>query len=294
MHSEIVDTNKSSIDADISAIRLRIFNLGKSIYFWLDCILPFLLLFVSFSKSNPLLRFMVQLRRQYVSEEVHVLVCYTGQAFYGFVTWIGALILLASFGTGIFISGYGVALAHRCTLGLVPGKYDGKLRGGLCFGEAVKIYKEIRIMCIIHSGLARDFVTTCMHHFYLVAWASLGMWALLEPIVDGGPISILITLGSSTTVVLDFTLEWFMVNFVSKAATGSKEFLHRMKKYNARSKYRRRVLQALLPNSINLEIIGSVDTIRDGIQGDYFINFVSRVTDNTIGLLLAKSKTEFL
>lgn len=67
-----------------------------------------------------------------------------------------------------------------------------------------------------------------------------------------------------------------------------------MQKYNEKSKYRRKVLTALLPNSINLEMIGSVETMRDGIQSNYFLNFVSRVTDCTIRLLLAQSKTDVL
>lgn len=64
--------------------------------------------------------------------------------------------------------------------------------------------------------------------------------------------------------------------------------------YNEKNKYKRKVLTALLPNSVNLEMIGSVDTMRNGIQRNYYLNFVSRVTDCTIRSLLAKSKADLL
>lgn len=154
------------------------------------------------------------------------------------------------------------------------------------------MYNCISIICKIHSELARECVTTCMHHFYLVVCCSMGIWVLIKQIVDQEELSVFLCVGSFAIVgVLSF-LEWFIVNFISMSATESMEFLYRMQKYNENSKYRKKVLIALLPNSINLEITGSVDTMRYGMQRNCFLNFVSRVTDCTIRLLFAKNKTD--
>lgn len=52
-------------------------------------------------------------------------------------------------------------------------------------------------------------------------------------------------------------------------------------------KYRRRVLRSMLPNSISLEFIDSVDTIRNGIGMDYFLRYGERVQSYTSTWLLA-------
>lgn len=157
------------------------------------------------------------------------------------------------------------------------------------------MYKSIKIICIIHSEQARDFITTCMHHFYFVVSCSMGIWVLIKQIVDRHEgISILLTVGSCMVIGVIVFLEWFIVSFLSKAAAGSKEFLHRMLKYGEKNKYERKVLAGLLPNCINLEMIGSVETMRHGIERNYFLNFVSRVTDCTVRSLLAKRKIDII
>lgn len=251
--------------------------------------MPLIALFASFSDSNPNF---VGIRRRLMPRPVPVVYHHIGLLIIGFFTWIGLLVLFAGFGTGIIITGYGIAVVHGWTLFLKPDRYDGKLRGGLCFEQGIKMYKSLSIMCKIHSELARELITTCMHHCYIVIYCSFGLWALLKQTVDKEGISIIIAVGSSTIFGMLFLFEWFVVNFITKGATGSKEFLYRVQKYNEKNKYRRKVVRAILPNSINLEVITSVDTIKDGIQRNYFINFVSRVTDVTIRLLLAKSTTD--
>lgn len=256
--------------------------------------MPLLALFGSFSESNPIFFIVIRIRCYFRPGPAGVVLHLVGLVVTGFFTWVGALILFAGLGSCLLITGFGIAFVHGWTLFLLPDKYDGKLRGGLDFEQGIKMYRSLGIICKIHSELARDWVTTCMHHFYLIVCCSMGVWVLIKMFVDKAGITIFLFVGSLIGVGVVSFLEWFAVNFVSKAATGSNEFLHRMHKYNEKSKDRKKILAALLPNSINLEMIGSVETMRNGIQKKYFLSFVARVTDCTIRLLLANSKIDIL
>lgn len=247
-------------------------------------------LLASFSESNPNFGIFVRTRRYFMPGPVDVLHHYVGLFVIGCITWVGSWTMFAGLGSSILITGFGLAFVHGWMKFLVPDRYYGNLRGGLGFEQGIKMYKSI--ISIIHFQLARKCLTTCMHHFYLVICCSMGVWVLIKQIVDKEGFSVFLSVGSFAIVGVLFFFEWFVVNFISMAATGSKEFLYRLQKNNEKSKYRRKVLKALLPNSINLEMIGSVDTIRYGIQRNYFLNFGSRVADCTIRLLLAKSKSD--
>lgn len=84
-------------------------------------------------------------------------------------------------------------------------------------------------------------------------------------------------------------VELVVVCFVAKACRMSKKFLRIMKDTHGTKRYRRKVLRSLLPNSINLEFLGSAKTMREGIGMDYFLRYIERVTDGTMDLLLTKN-----
>lgn len=150
------------------------------------------------------------------------------------------------------------------------------------------IYKCLRILSIIHSEIAHDFVSTCLHHFYCVAASTIALYFLVVGFSNDFATSHSLLLRSLciTLLILCVVVEWFTVSFVSKGSSASRLFLQRMYKLYGRRKYERKVLRSQTPNSVNLEFMGSVETIRDGIQAKYFLNYLSRVSEITVSLLL--------
>lgn len=49
-----------------------------------------------------------------------------------------------------------------------------------------------------------------------------------------------------------------------------------------------RFLRSLLPNSISLEFLKSVDTMKHGLEMNYFLNYLDRLTNLTTGLLVVE------
>lgn len=82
-------------------------------------------------------------------------------------------------------------------------------------------------------------------------------------------------------------IEFFAICLIARAGAGSQLFIQRSKRLNGENKYARKVLASLLPNSINLEFNRSADTLRNGVEMNFFLNYLSSVTDNTLTLLLA-------
>lgn len=256
--------------------------------------MPLFSLFASFSSSNPIFSELTQIWRL-IFPRKNSIVPYTGRLIVGTLSWIGSLILFAGLGMGLLITGIGILCLSGWTKFLNPPNGGKQLRGNMTFGKGIQIYKSLRVLCIIHSEMARDFIQTCIHHAAFVVYSSLIICFLLRHIMAKEPLSLLIIFGACTLIIAAFGAEWFVVYFISSGSSGSKQYIHRMQKYECgTNKYRRKLVTSLLPNWINLEIIGSVDTLRNGIQLNYFLNFVSRVTDFTLRLLFAKNKTDVI
>lgn len=81
-------------------------------------------------------------------------------------------------------------------------------------------------------------------------------------------------------------MEYFAICYIAKAATLSNEFKRKSLIIHGRDKAKRAMIRGLQPLSINLETLRFVDTIEHGVQMDYFLRYLGRVTDHTVSLLL--------
>lgn len=154
------------------------------------------------------------------------------------------------------------------------------------FDVLIKIHKNLRVMCIIQEGLARDFISPCLHHPILVGESTVALYFLLKQFMKGGKVSMLVSAVAVSVIGAGFVNETFAIRYVAEASSAGKIFKREMMKKYGMDKYKRRVLRAMLPNCINLEFISSVDTIKNGIGMDYFIRYVERVVSHTMSLLL--------
>lgn len=148
------------------------------------------------------------------------------------------------------------------------------------------MYKNLRVMCIIQEGLARDLIAPCLHHFILVTEATAALHYFLRQFMPGGQVSYLASVVAVVLIGLGFVYETFAIRFVADAGSAGKRLKREMITRYGSTRYKRKVLGTLLPNCINLEFISSVDTIHNGIGMDYFIRYVERVVNQTLGLLL--------
>lgn len=197
-------TRKSTASSLTSKTVSHIGGWAKNVCHWFDYFLPFIALFATFSQSNPNFGIFLRIFDYLTAGSASVLYHYIGLFVIGGITWVGALILFTGLESCGLITGFGIIFVHGWTLFLVPDRYTGKLRGGLGFEQGIHMYKSIRIICIIHSELAREFITTCMHHFYLVLCCSMGVWVSIKQIVAKGRMSILLSLASITIVSVFF------------------------------------------------------------------------------------------
>jgi hypothetical protein len=78
--------------------------------------------------------------------------------------------------------------------------------------------------------------------------------------------------------ISEFIIIVFLLANVTSTST-SKEYIQTMFVIHGGNKYRKRVLSSLLSNSIQIEAVTSVDSIKNGITLRYFLHFIARVTD---------------
>lgn len=162
-------------------------------------------------------------------------------------------------------------------------------RSGISFDSGVKIYRALKVMTVIKGDFARDVVGPRMHHIFAVVWATIALYFLMTQVIVTANVSIFVVLLCATMIFISGWVEWFAIGLVAMGATLSKTFIREMARIHGRKKIRRRVMGSLLPNFINLEFVTSVKTMQEGIEMGYFANFMERVTNNTINLLLARS-----
>lgn len=157
----------------------------------------------------------------------------------------------------------------------------------LRFHVVIKMYNKLRIMSIIQGGLASDLISPCLHHAILVSESTVALYYFIKQFMPGGKISVMVTFTGMVMILTGFVNETFAIRFVAESSTRSKTFKRKMATFYGTSKYRRRVVGALLPNWINLEFVSSVESLKNGIGMDYFLRYVERVLYHTMSLLLA-------
>ncbi|OXA47806.1 hypothetical protein Fcan01_16841 [Folsomia candida] len=157
----------------------------------------------------------------------------------------------------------------------------------LSFYTTIKVYNQLKIMTIFMQEVGHDLVTVCLHHAYMVLFGTIVAYHFILQFTHGKDISVGVTL--TALIMFSFTTgtEILIICIVSKASKKSKETLRKLLLNHGKNRYRRRVILSMLPNSISLEFIDSVDTIRNGIGMDYFLRYVERVQSYTSTLLLA-------
>lgn len=89
--------------------------------------------------------------------------------------------------------------------------------------------------------------------------------------------------------MVSVALEMATITYLAMVGRNSARFLELMRNMNRGDKLRRRIMASLGSNAINLEVISSVETMRNGVGLEYFMNFVTRVTSYTIDLILTKN-----
>lgn len=143
-------------------------------------------------------------------------------------------------------------------------------------------------MTLIVSDLAREFINPCMHYVYAVFISTLALYHVILQFMPQNSTVSPVMIGLCVSVLgICVMIEFFAICLIARAGAGSQLFIQRSKRLNGENKYARKVLASLLPNSINLEFNRSADTLRNGVEMNFFLNYLSSVTDNTLTLLLA-------
>lgn len=263
-------------------------KLITTFFYQVDYMAPLIFAVISFSPVSPVYTAIRSLLKvldrilhieRFVSRSnlVTILIILTT----GAPTSLGGVFLMATMGTCILISGYGVLCLYVWTLAIVPG-------GGpeLPFNTALHMYHCLRHVMILHSEIARDFVAICLHHATLVVLSTGALYSMITELAKGNEMSVILVFSCVALILVCVWIEIFAIYFTAMSSTASNEFLREMRLKHGENKYRRRALRCLLPNYVNLEVVGSVDTSLNGVKMEYFANYLVRVTDNTISLLL--------
>lgn len=201
-----------------------------------------------------------------------------------------ALVGFSGFTICIVVTGFGLLVLYLWTLFIIPTEIEVKTRqigSEMNFSERILIRNSLKILVVFHTELCQMLVITCLHNFIAVVLSSGALYNILIAFVEGGP-SAGIVIVISVILIISMTLvELFAIYFMSNAVTASKQFLHRMGYIYGNHKYESRVIKSLLPNSMNVEFVNSLKTLVNGIEMNYFLNYLQRVTDNALTLLLA-------
>lgn len=202
----------------------------------------------------------------------------------GIPSILGGLFLMATTGTGVLVSGYGIACLYVWTLRISPS--GGAIEAGLPFETVVHMHNCLRHVTILHSELAQEIVTTCFHHAIMVLVSTGGLYSIITEVAEGSGMSVMLSLVCVVLTIIAFILEVFCIYFVAMSSQESKRFLRELRRNNL-NRYKQKILKTLLPNYITLEFISSANTFKNGNEMEYFANYFTRVKDNTVNLLLA-------
>lgn len=208
----------------------------------------------------------------------------------GTVGLSSSMVMFSTMSLCFILIGYSIGCLYVWTLFLVPtdDKLNGfhKLRGGLYFHTAIKMYRRLHVMTIVQSEFFRSFRNPCMHHIFAVVMATVGLYNLMLEIISNFSRPIWVGITCIMVIFVAWVFEFYTVCLVAKVGVASKNFIRKMRRIHGTDRYKRRLLNARLPNAINLEFLRSVDSIKNGIETEYFLNFLDRVTDNTTALLM--------
>lgn len=203
----------------------------------------------------------------------------------GLETFIGLMMMTSTFTICVLLTTYGIVALYLWTLLIIPKNEEVQLD----FHVAIKVHNRLGIMTKIHTEMAQNFIVTCLHHFITVLGSTVGMFILLTHLVKSDQVSILIIFIGIGAIVACTVTEFALISYLAKCSRASKEFILRMGRNHGGDKYRRKVIRSLLPNSTNLEVISSLDTLVNGLEMKYFLKFLDRVADSTITLLFGVS-----
>ncbi|OXA48106.1 hypothetical protein Fcan01_16878 [Folsomia candida] len=160
------------------------------------------------------------------------------------------------------------------------------LKKDVSFQKTIQIYNQLKVMTILVQELGHDLVSMCLHA-YCVIISTMAMYHFILQFTKGNQMSVLVTLPTVLTFLLATGFEMLVICQIAKATIASKEILRKLLTNHGNDKYRRRLVRSLLPNSISLEFVDSVDTIRNGIGMVYFLRYLDRVQSYTTTWLLA-------
>lgn len=241
----------------------------------------------AFSQLNPLYSILHTIYNFEKSGQLVAILVQTGLGFFGLS---GTMIMFSTFGICLFLIGYSIGCLFVWTLFLLPNddKIHGscKLRCGINFDTAIKMYNDLRVMTIVQSEFFREFISPCMHHVLAVVMATGAVYSVLSDvsIENRKPIWFIVT--CLLILGVAWSMEFYSICMVAKVGVASRMFLSKMRRMKGNDTYWSEVLKSMLPNAINLELFTSVDSIKNGIGMKYFLNFLDRVTDYTVALFM--------
>lgn len=155
------------------------------------------------------------------------------------------------------------------------------------FSKTIQIYNQLKLMTILVQEIGHDLISVCLHHAYAVIISTIAMYYFVVQFTPGKQMSILVTYTSLLMLFGATGLEMLAICFVAKASFMSRATLRKLFMDHGKDKNRGKIVRSLQPNSISLEFLDSVDTIRNGIGMDYFVRYFERVQSHTINWLLA-------
>lgn len=167
------------------------------------------------------------------------------------------------------------------------------LQKDFSFQKTVQIYNQLKILTKLVQEIVYDLVTPCLHHDYAVILSTVAMYDFILQFTKGNQVSAIVTLTALLGIPSTIGFERLAICFSAKASVASKEMLRILLMNHGKDKYRRRVVQSLLPNSISLEFLDSVDTIRNGVGTSYFLRYLDRVQSYTSTWLLATRHNQY-
>ncbi|OXA48167.1 hypothetical protein Fcan01_16880 [Folsomia candida] len=200
-----------------------------------------------------------------------------------------AIITLISFSENAPVYGFIIYALSVAISGVVVFRFWNNilLKKDVSFQKTIQIYKQLKLMTILVQEIGHNLVSMCLHHAYCVIISTMAMYHFILQFTKGNQVSVLVTLPTVLTFLLATGFEMLAICEIAKATTASKEILRKLLTNHENDKYRRRVVRSLLPNSISLEFVDSVDTIRNGIGMVYFLRYADRVQSYTSTWLLA-------
>lgn len=198
--------------------------------------------------------------------------------------------MLATLGICALLIGSSIACLLVWMLFLTPKRNNRKnvhFCGGLGFHSALKMYNMLRIMTLIEEELFRELVLPYLHHFLAVVLSTGAHISVLIEVSSRGGKSLSLILVAIAIWIVSMVTEFFSICVIAKIGVLSRTFFMRLRSEDGRDPYRKRLLDSMLPNSICLEFLRSVGTIHNGVEMKYFLNYLDRVMNCTVTILLA-------